>query len=192
MLASASPATARPPKTFTLSILHNNDGESALLPTSVDGVAYGDIARFVAKVQSLRLDALRAGHAAVMLNSGDNFLAGTTFQASREEGAPFYDALALRLVRYDALAIGNHEFAFGRDVFNEFVEAVNQGFSRVPFVSANLDFTADPQLSRKAGDELVLSRRSRRGPRVWLPAVRAASCTALAFPTWSIRPSLRA
>jgi 5'-nucleotidase / UDP-sugar diphosphatase len=162
----ASPAEADPRNQdydhrngdFTLTILHNNDGESSLLPTAADtdsdGVndaEYGGIARFVRKVDVLRLrsfvnydrgESRRRG--VITLNSGDNFLAGTTFQASREEGAPFYDALAQNLIRYDALGVGNHEFDFGPEVFAEFVRAVR----RTPFVSANLDYSAEESLAR--------------------------------------------
>ncbi|WP_278235052.1 5'-nucleotidase C-terminal domain-containing protein [Isoptericola sp. AK164] len=142
---------------FTLTILHNNDGESSLLPTAVDTDAdgtddaeYGGIARFVGKVDALRRAAYVDGdrgkptkRGVVTLNSGDNFLAGTTFQASQQEGAPFYDALAQNLVRYDALGVGNHEFDFGPAVFGELVEDVK----RTPFVSANLDYSAEESLA---------------------------------------------
>ncbi|GAA4721460.1 bifunctional metallophosphatase/5'-nucleotidase [Isoptericola chiayiensis] len=135
---------------FTLTILHNNDGESSLLPTTVDDAEYGGIARFVRKVDTLRWrsylnydrgESFKRG--VVTLNSGDNFLAGTTFQASREEGAPFYDAVAQNLVGYDALGVGNHEFDFGPGVFGELVRDVK----RTPFVSANLDYSAEDSLA---------------------------------------------
>ncbi|TVZ41055.1 5'-nucleotidase [Alteromonadaceae bacterium 2753L.S.0a.02] len=142
---------------FTLTILHNNDGESSLLPFEIDGVEYGGIGQFKTMVDKLRFQAKRQRQGVLLLNSGDNFLAGTTFQASREAGAPFYDALGIRLLRYDALAIGNHEFDFGPDVFNEFIEGVNSGWRDVPFVSANLDYSDDVNLSMKVGDELVSS-----------------------------------
>ena len=68
---------------FTLTIMHNNDGESSLLPLEVDGVEYGGVARFQTKVDELRREsgwrtydrgeARRRG--VVLLNSGDNFLA---------------------------------------------------------------------------------------------------------------------
>ncbi|MEL6983797.1 MAG: bifunctional metallophosphatase/5'-nucleotidase, partial [Actinomycetota bacterium] len=157
-LAAGGAASAEPsqestdlgPPDLTLTILHNNDGESALLPLDRDGVEYGGIARFQSKVDELRDAAGDASfdegeaedRAALLLNSGDNFLAGTSFQASREEGAPFYDGLAVRRLDYDALAIGNHEFDFGPGVFEDFVDTVNNA----PFVTANLDFRGDPAL----------------------------------------------
>ncbi len=146
---------------LTLTILHNNDGESSLLPREVDGVEYGGVARFQTLVDRARFGAgrpsfdegesLRRG--SILLNSGDNYLAGTNFQASQQDGAPFYDAIAVNRLRYDALAIGNHEFDFGPETFARFVN----GTSRIPFVSANLDFSAEPSLAGLVGRRLVSS-----------------------------------
>lgn len=157
----ASAAPNQNPGGITLTILHNNDGESSLLPTVVDGVEYGGIARFQAKVDSLRASSGQATfdpgesrrRGVLLLNSGDNYLAGTTFQASQEPGAPFYDALAVSNLGYDALAIGNHEFDFGPSTFARFVNEV----PGVPFVSANLDYSGEPSLSPLAGNRLVSS-----------------------------------
>lgn len=140
---------------FTLTILHNNDGESSLLPSEVgeSEVEYGGIARFVTEVRQERRQAGRWSYdrgeskrrGVVTLNSGDNFLAGLTREASREAGVD-YDARAVRLVGYDALGIGNHEFDFGPGVFAEFAENVQRSERRtsLPLVSANLDFSTEP------------------------------------------------
>ncbi|MGF1646276.1 MAG: bifunctional metallophosphatase/5'-nucleotidase [Kineosporiaceae bacterium] len=164
---AAAPASARGPERpttprpdVTLTILHTNDGESSLLPTTVEGVEYGGIARFQRKVDTLRIrsyfswdrgESLRRGN--LLLNSGDNYLPGVEFEASQQPGAPFYDGLATRFLRYDALAVGNHEFDFGPGTFRRFVETV----PRVPFVSANLDYSGEPTLADLAGDRLVSS-----------------------------------
>ncbi len=167
--AGANGGPGAPLPDLTLTILHNNDGESSLLPTlrdtDGDGVAdtlYGGIARFQRKVDQLRLDAflatfdpgesLRRG--VLLLNSGDNFLPGTTFQASQQEGAPFYDGIAVALLRYDALAVGNHEFDFGPATFRRFVQTAQNA----QFVSANLDYSGEPALADLAGKRLVKSR----------------------------------
>lgn len=151
---------------FTLTILHNNDGESSLLPTEVEGVQYGGIARFQRKVDTLRLrsffswnpgESLHRG--VVLLNSGDNYLPGTTFEASQQEGAPFFDGIAVKLLRHDALAIGNHEFDFGPSTFRRFIDTVRG----VPFVSANLDYSGEPTLADLAGKRLVKSTIVRVG-----------------------------
>ncbi len=177
----------RPRADFTLTILHNNDGESSLLPTTVDGVEYGGIARFQRKVNRLR----RRSHSTydrgesrkrgvVLLNSGDNYLAGTTFQASEEEGAPFYDGIAVRLLRYDVLGIGNHEFDFGPETFARFVETVDR---RTPFVSANLDFSASPSLAGHVGRSLVSSTVVReRGEKIGVVGLTTPSLPTISSP----------
>ena len=138
---------------MTVTILHNNDGESALLPSEINGVEYGGIARFVTAVQRERLRSFlnwNRGESfrriALTLNSGDNFLAGLTREASNEAGID-YDARAVRLVGYDALAIGNHEFDFGSSTFASFAQAVQPRRGVLPMVSANLDYSADPATS---------------------------------------------
>ncbi len=163
-----------------LTLLHNNDGESKLLPLSTLP-DFGGVARFATLVDKLRAEAKRgddvsddadmneaedgemaargrqraascddAGfvkRAAILVSSGDNFLAGPEFNAGLDNGQQ-YDATALDLIRYDALAIGNHEFDFGPDVFDTFVRAFDR--SRAPFLSANLDVSAEPALAQLA------------------------------------------
>jgi 2',3'-cyclic-nucleotide 2'-phosphodiesterase (5'-nucleotidase family) len=128
---------------FTLAILHNNDGESDLLSEEIDGIGEaGGIALFADVVETLRAD--DGVDASVLLSSGDNFLAGPEFNASLDQGPPYYDALGLSLVGYDALAIGNHEFDFGPDVLAAFVASFPEA---APFLSANLDVSAEPALA---------------------------------------------
>jgi 2',3'-cyclic-nucleotide 2'-phosphodiesterase (5'-nucleotidase family) len=160
LLAAASPpagagqtATGGGRPSFTLTLLHNNDGESQLLPSEDGNV--GGVARFVAKMRELQREGRRepGPSAVVTVSSGDNFLAGPQFQASLDKGVPFYDSLALNRVGYDALAIGNHEFDFGPDVLADFI----RGVRRAPFLSANLDVSAEPRLA-------ALERRGRIAP----------------------------
>jgi 5'-nucleotidase len=164
-LAGAAPAAGHGKQAspaFTLTILHNNDGESQLVnaPGNPD---FGGVARFKTLVDQLRREATHgrspAGHSArrgtVLLSSGDNFLAGPQFNASLDKGVPFYDSLALRAMDYDAMAIGNHEFDFGPDVLADFIE----GFGRdaPPFVSANLDFSDEPRLAALVRERTIVA-----------------------------------
>lgn len=125
----------------TIRFLHHNDGESDLLPD--EGI--GGIAEFATLIDTLRAEFDEDNDpstGAVLISAGDNFLAGPELNASFDNGFnPFYDALGLDLIGYDALIIGNHEFDFGPDVLEAFV----RGFSSPPPVlSANLDFSAEP------------------------------------------------
>jgi 2',3'-cyclic-nucleotide 2'-phosphodiesterase/3'-nucleotidase/5'-nucleotidase len=129
---------------FTLTLLHNNDGESELLPTTIAGQSYGGAARFVRLMRRLREEGRAETDGVVTVSSGDNFLAGPEFYVSLQRGVPYYDAIALEDVRYDAVAIGNHEFDFGPEVLANFIRS----FDRIPpFVSANLDVSAEPSLA---------------------------------------------
>jgi len=133
---------AAPESDVTLTLLHNNDGESALLETTVDDEPFGGVATFASLVDDLR----KAGgkgrdNVSLLVSSGDNYLASAQFQASLDKGIPYYDAIAMDLIGYDAVAIGNHEFDFGPDVFANFVNSFKR---KTPFLSSNLDFSNEP------------------------------------------------
>jgi 2',3'-cyclic-nucleotide 2'-phosphodiesterase (5'-nucleotidase family) len=150
-LAPVAEGTSRPepraPRVaFWLTIAHNNDGESQLIDAGTGLEDFGGIARFATVVKNLRAEALdRRNGAFIMVSSGDNFLAGPEFNASLEKGVPFYDSIALNRIGYDAMAIGNHEFDFGPDVLAQFIRGFDPD---VPFLSANLNVSAEPKLNR--------------------------------------------
>ncbi|MDX2131205.1 MAG: 5'-nucleotidase C-terminal domain-containing protein [Planctomycetota bacterium] len=134
---------------FWLHVLHNNDGESQLINAGPGNLAnYGGVARF--KTLADNLKAFSAGYPAdatekgwVLISSGDNYLAGPEFNASLVNGVPYYDSLAINLIGYSALALGNHEFDFGPDVLRDFIAGT---VGPAKFLSSNLDFTGEPGL----------------------------------------------
>ncbi len=139
----AAPAAAGGPQAeFWLTVLHNNDGESQLIDAGSGLEDFGGAARFATVVANLRAQARTApAGGSLLISAGDNFLAGPEFNASLNNGVPFFDTLALELIGYDAAAIGNHEFDFGPDVLADFLT----GFIDGPvFVSSNLDFSNEP------------------------------------------------
>ncbi|MPZ74699.1 MAG: bifunctional metallophosphatase/5'-nucleotidase, partial [Nitriliruptorales bacterium] len=152
---------------YTLTLLHNNDGESKLMP---DADGNGGLARFATLVDQQRTAAVSGRpefsgrRGVVLVSSGDNFLAGPEWNASLEKGVPFYDSIGLDHIGYDAMTIGNHEFDFGPDVLADFIA----GFSPdVPFISANLDVSANDALAKLATmgqltGSTVVSQRGRR------------------------------
>jgi len=153
---AAPPATPTPaPQAFRLTILHNNDGESQLLHAGRDREDFGGVARFATLVAKLRQEATDSGSAVLVLSAGDNYRAGPEFSASlARRPAPFYDIVALDLIGYDAIVLGNHEFDFGPDVL---ADAISGSMSSTPFLSANLDFSDEPRLA-----ELVAAGRLAR------------------------------
>ena len=143
----AGPAAAAARGDFELSVIHSNDGESRLIDAGGTQTAYGGVARFATVVRGLRAESTdcRDDRGAVLVSSGDNFLAGAQFNASLRlpAGQPYYDSVALDLIGYSASVIGNHEFDFGPEVTARFIEGFR---SRTPFVSANLDVRGEPSL----------------------------------------------
>ena len=148
MAEAASAQTQGNCRPFTLTVLHNNDGESALLP----GEEEAGVARFATLVEQAKKEALSNGQGSkrgvIFLSSGDNFLASPSFAAGEADGI-LYDAVAVGYLGYDALAIGNHEFDFGPDVLAQFIETAE----RPPFLSANLDVSGEPALAALASEE---------------------------------------
>ena len=131
---------------FTLTVLHNNDGESKLLPNPEAG--FPGVARFAALMKKLRAEADEASDGVVALTSGDNFLASKELGASLGRGGPLYDSAALSGL-YDAVGLGNHDFDLGPEVTARFIGGFDPP---APFVAANLDFSAEPALQALVDD----------------------------------------
>lgn len=125
----------------TVTLFHNNDGESKLLAASNGS---GGAANYVGLLNQLRSSATT--DTTLTLSSGDNFLAGTAFNASLQNGV-FYDAIALNAIQYDAIALGNHDFDFGPQVLANFINSPAWTDPTPPtYLSSNVDFTGEPAL----------------------------------------------
>lgn len=150
-LESVSAKGDKPVKVdFYLTILHNNDGESQVINVGSGLEDFGGAARFKTVVDNLKWEAIHgpwtqrgAKRGVLMVSSGDNFIAGPEFQASLNHGVPFYDTIAMELIGYNAVNLGNHDFDFGPDVLADFIAGYT---SPPPYVSANLDFSGEPAL----------------------------------------------
>lgn len=160
-------AMAGPPSTtkadFTLTVLHGNDMESALLPiTGTDGGSYGGAARFTELFQQLEQQALEAdrlpGQAGkrgvITISAGDNFLPGPNLSASEDSGVANYDAQVFNAVDFDASAIGNHDFDLGPDYLADWLGDLT---GDIKFVSNNLGFEAEPQLLARVEDGTIVT-----------------------------------
>jgi 5'-nucleotidase/UDP-sugar diphosphatase len=138
---------------FWLTVLHNNDAESQLINLGTGLEDFGGAARFKTLVDELKFEATHgprlgdqggAKRGVVMVSSGDNFLAGPEFNVSLEKGVPFFDTIAMDLIGYNAVAIGNHDFDFGPDVLADFIIGYER--TQPPYLSSNLDYSGEPRL----------------------------------------------
>ncbi|HET9260570.1 MAG TPA: lamin tail domain-containing protein [Acidimicrobiia bacterium] len=137
---------------YTVTVLHNNDGESDLLP---DDAGAGSISRFGELLEDQRRDLEKGRRQGVVtLTAGDNFLASPEFSASLDKGAPFYDSIALDKLDYDVFTIGNHEFDFGPEVLADFIGGITH-CEQTPFLSANLIFDAEPALAELVNEGCI-------------------------------------
>lgn len=156
LLAALAASTASAEE---LTILHVGDQETWLL--SAQGNLRDDSTQplsFYGGVDRLatRLEQLRAANDAdpdrtvLKLNAGDAILPGPRFNASlanlataaSDGGQDYYDAIAMRALAFDATVFGNHEFDFGLATAARFADRA--ATSARPYLSFNIDFSADP------------------------------------------------
>ncbi|MFC0681979.1 bifunctional metallophosphatase/5'-nucleotidase [Lysobacter korlensis] len=170
LLACAAPAAASaakpvksPKPDFTLTVLHANDLESALLPTTTDdGVTYGGADRFVELIQQQQKAATtgkpgpgQAGkRGELTISAGDIFLPGAQLAASEESGEPIYDATAFSAAGFDVSIFGNHDFDQNPDFLAQWLGDVT---SDTAFVSGNLGFEAEPSLLAYVEDGTIVT-----------------------------------
>jgi 2',3'-cyclic-nucleotide 2'-phosphodiesterase (5'-nucleotidase family) len=142
---------------YSLAILHNNDGESDLLGDSImvngQKVLGSSVAQFKTVVDNLRDRADELGYASIMLSSGDNFLAGKEFNASKALGT-YFDVLALDAIDYDAICLGNHDFDFGPKELASFINAYQ--VNKAPYLSANLSYENEADLQALVNADRIL------------------------------------
>ena len=166
--ASPSPVAA----SVTLTLLHNNDGESSLLPLTYSvgdaevPLQIGGVAAFKSVVDREEAAAREAGNSVVNVYAGDVFLASATLACSlppAPDSTPIYDAVAQGLIDYDVHIIGNHEFDFGPAWFARFIRSFGTEQPTQPFLSANLDVSKERTLRKLAAPKGFIIRAPKRG-----------------------------
>ncbi|MCM3260929.1 5'-nucleotidase C-terminal domain-containing protein [Paenibacillus lautus] len=123
---------------FPLTILHTNDTHANL-----DTVSSPDnIARRVTAIKEAKANAVNP----LLVDAGDVF-SGTLYF---NQYLGLADLEFMNLVQYDAMTFGNHEFDKGSEVLNDFIE-----HAEFPFVSSNVNFSADALLTQKFKHEVT-------------------------------------
>ncbi|WML58808.1 5'-nucleotidase C-terminal domain-containing protein [Neobacillus sp. PS2-9] len=117
---------------FTLNIMHSNDTHANL----------DNVARKMTAIKSVRAQKPDA----LLLDAGDVF-SGTLY-FNQYKGLA--DLEFMELAGYDAMTFGNHEFDAGIPTLADFVKEAD-----FPFVSANLDFTQEENLSSRFHKDVI-------------------------------------
>ena len=163
-----------PGKPVTLTILHNNDGESALLPelsyTRPEGkLIYGSAAAFSSVMKREIADAKKSDNAVLAVYAGDSFLASKNLicsdPANPASTTPVYDGLAQSMMPYDTHILGNHEFDYGTGFLRRYIDSFSEK-SRYQFLSGNMDFSSNADLSSIAVKSQSIIRARLTGKKV--------------------------
>ena len=189
-----------PGKAVTLTILHNNDGESALLPelsyTLPQGkLIYGSAAAFSTVMKREIADAKKSANAVLSVYAGDSFLASKNLicsdPANPASTTPVYDGLAQSMMPYDTHILGNHEFDYGTGFLKRYIDSFSEK-SRYQFLSGNMDFSANADLSSIAVKSESIIRARLTGKKVGESYVHKDKNTGAVFGVVSaITPLLR-
>ncbi len=150
-LVMGSPRVAAGAERVT--ILHTNDWQSALTgvgpdaaytpETTDDDATQGGVARLATLVDRLRRE--RSPEGPVVLLDGGDVTMGTLFHTvTRETGS---ELQLMRLLAYDGVTLGNHEFDFRVAGLAQMFAAAQARDGLPPLVATNLDLSsAEPEL----------------------------------------------
>ena len=156
-----------PSQNFVLQLLHMSDGEAGLLADDT------------APNMAALIDAFDGEFAnTLVIAGGDNFIPGPFLNAGTDPSlnavpgigatAPGRPDIAIyNAFGVDASVIGNHEFDLGSTVFRDsFTPSGAWGGALFPYLSANLDFSADAALNPRvtAGGQEASSIAGRLAP----------------------------
>jgi 2',3'-cyclic-nucleotide 2'-phosphodiesterase (5'-nucleotidase family) len=132
-----------------LSLYHNNDGETSLLPQQSGGMAVAGVSAFKSVTDREIRDSRAEGNSVLDVYAGDAFLASAALTCSLPPNvAPVFDAVAQRQIPYDAHVFGNHEFDLGSGFLKRFIQDHRtNGVLNQPFLSSNLNFTPEPSFA---------------------------------------------
>jgi len=127
----------------TITLVHTNDLHSHVEPTVIRRAPYGGYARQATIIKQIRAKEKNV----LLLNAGDTFQGTLYFNV--------YEGLAdlafMNAVKYDAMAVGNHEFDRGPAPLGTFAS-----LAQFPVLSANLDVSAEPTLAGKIQPSAVV------------------------------------
>ncbi|MFD5022149.1 chitobiase/beta-hexosaminidase C-terminal domain-containing protein, partial [Paenibacillus sp. NPDC058367] len=122
---------------FPLTVLHTNDTHAGLDTVS----SPNNILRRVTAIKTAKATTENP----ILLDAGDVFSGTLYFNKYLGQA----DLAFMNLVKYDAMTFGNHEFDKDSDTLSKFI-----GNAKFPFVSSNVNFSADDILSKMFTNEI--------------------------------------
>lgn len=122
---------------MTITVLQTSDLHANVLPWNYARGEAADwgLARVATRVREIR----KSSKHVLLLDGGDTIQGAPAgwLEARRPKGEPHFMAAAMSALRYDAMAVGNHEFNFGLEVLRR-----AQKDSSFPWLSANTRYAA--------------------------------------------------
>ncbi|MDK9717023.1 MAG: bifunctional metallophosphatase/5'-nucleotidase [Trichlorobacter sp.] len=138
LLAACSNQSSR----YQFTLVHMNDTHSHLEPVAVNLAMQGETVTAqlggFARLKTV-VDQMRAEDRELLLLHGGDVVQGTLY-FTLFNGLPEFDFL--NLLGLDAMTFGNHEFDRGPEAIPAWIKR-----SRFPWLSANIDFSAEPALA---------------------------------------------
>jgi 5'-nucleotidase len=198
-----SPANAAEPKTsVTLTLIHNNDGESSLGADAIYKTTSGDLkvgstSAFATVFDREIAEARNRGNAVLSVYAGDSFLPSKNMICSEpgdvKSSKPVLDAVAQAQMPYDVHILGNHEFDYGTGFLARYIKAfAANGKPKHPFISGNLDFSKNSDLKSMVGKTTLSSGAIANGKVLGRSYIHTDPVTKHKFGvvsavTWSLR-----
>lgn len=144
-----------------LTILHMNDVHSHLLPYPYgEGqAAFGGIAKAAALIEELRL----TNPNTLVLNAGDllvgDFMYAATYDPPEAPVVGFADFFVMNMIKFDAFALGNHEFDLGPDMLYAVLSHESIQENLPPILCANIaNIEEHPGLATIVRPDTILQR----------------------------------
>jgi len=198
-----APANAAEPKTsVTLTLIHNNDGESslgadAIYKTTAGDLKVGSTSAFATVFEREIAEARNRGNAVLSVYAGDSFLPSKNMICSEpgdvKSSKPVLDAVAQAQMPYDVHILGNHEFDYGTGFLARYIKAFGaNGKPKHPFISGNLDFSKNADLKSMVGKTTLSSGAIANGKVLGRSYIHTDPVTKHKFGvvsavTWSLR-----
>ncbi|AIE73701.1 MULTISPECIES: choice-of-anchor I family protein [unclassified Synechocystis] len=138
------------PQPFTLQLFHASDQEGGV-PALDDAPRFSAVLNALLQ-QDIDSDGVPGFANNLILSSGDAYIPGLFFGASADVfgGLGRADILIQNQLGFQAIAFGNHEFDLGTGLIADLIggdPADNFPGANFPYLSSNLDFTTDGNLS---------------------------------------------